>query len=255
MSISCRQLTTYFANSGKNPLKHYYYKCTTTIKHGALKCPSRLVPARDLEVFSQRLMIHTARNQGFFESVTSQIKDNSDDELNQLNEERHTAQEIGDPIINGELWILVIEQVHLVFWYGVREFFYHCLFPWARKRDACKINWVFARHGSLYARSFPPPTLSSVAAGGTNTPLTAECVKNKVFSHSSKQTVSGIPRALSRGSQRSWEAWQSENSEEEAKLLRCDNPRVFTQSEELETQPNFLSATILVFRFNGLNNY
>ena len=83
-----KNLTTYFASNGKDSTKHYYYKCTTNSKQGTHKCPSRLVPAKDLEDFTQGLMIHTAREQGFFDSITAQIKDNSDDEIIQLNEER-----------------------------------------------------------------------------------------------------------------------------------------------------------------------
>ncbi|MDP2886767.1 MAG: recombinase zinc beta ribbon domain-containing protein, partial [Ignavibacteria bacterium] len=81
-------LTTYFTSNGKNPLKHYYYKCTTVIKKGSHECPSRLVPAKDLEEFTQGLMLHTVKEKGFFDAITSQIRDNSDDELGQMAEER-----------------------------------------------------------------------------------------------------------------------------------------------------------------------
>jgi hypothetical protein len=77
-------LTTYFSNNGKNDVKHYYYKCTTTSKQDKKKCPSRLVPARDLEEFTQSLMLHTARKQGFFDAITAQIVDNSEEEVSEL---------------------------------------------------------------------------------------------------------------------------------------------------------------------------
>ncbi len=80
-------LTTYFASNGKSPEKHYYYKCTTAIKKGATKCPSRLVPARDLEQFTSNLMIHTAEKEGFFEAITSQVQDNSSIELIQIGDD------------------------------------------------------------------------------------------------------------------------------------------------------------------------
>jgi site-specific DNA recombinase len=85
-------LTTYHATNGKDKVKHYYYKCTTVIKQGSHKCPSRLVPARELESFTRDLMLHTVREKGFFEAITSQIKDNSDDEIKQMNEERQELQ-------------------------------------------------------------------------------------------------------------------------------------------------------------------
>ena len=81
-------LTTYFASNGKDDVKHYYYKCTTVAKHGAHKCQSRLVPAMDLEAFAQNLMLHTAKDHGFFDAVTLQIRDNSDEEIAQLDEDR-----------------------------------------------------------------------------------------------------------------------------------------------------------------------
>jgi site-specific DNA recombinase len=81
-------LTTYFSNNGKNDVKHYYYKCTTTSKQDKKKCPSRLVPARDLEEFTQNLMLHTARKQGFFDAITAQIVDNSEEEVSELNADK-----------------------------------------------------------------------------------------------------------------------------------------------------------------------
>ncbi|MHB1049325.1 MAG: recombinase family protein [Bacteroidota bacterium] len=83
-------LTTYFTNNGKNDVKHYYYKCTTVKKKGGNACPSRSVPAKDLELFTEKFMLHALKEHGFFDAITSQVKNNSSDELIEIEENRKT---------------------------------------------------------------------------------------------------------------------------------------------------------------------
>ena len=83
-------LTTYFTNNGKNDVRHYYYKCTTVKKKGGNACPARSVPAKDLELFTEKFMLHALKEHGFFDAITSQVKNNSSDELIEIEQNRKT---------------------------------------------------------------------------------------------------------------------------------------------------------------------
>jgi hypothetical protein len=74
-------LITFFARNKKTGQHHFYYRCTTTFKSGSDKCPSRSLPASELEDFTDRLLFHTATDDQFFEPVAQQVIGNASDTL------------------------------------------------------------------------------------------------------------------------------------------------------------------------------
>ena len=75
------QMTTSFSQKKATGERHYYYQCTTVQKYGRDKCESKSLPARDLERFTEQLLVHTATDDGFFEAVVRQVKGNANETL------------------------------------------------------------------------------------------------------------------------------------------------------------------------------
>jgi site-specific DNA recombinase len=75
------QLTTFYAQKKKSALRHFYYKCTSISKFGSDKCPSRNLPAHQLENFTTKLLLHTASDDEFFEAVVKQVMGNATESL------------------------------------------------------------------------------------------------------------------------------------------------------------------------------
>ncbi|HUI63880.1 MAG TPA: recombinase zinc beta ribbon domain-containing protein, partial [Bacteroidota bacterium] len=82
------QLTTYYPGRNKTGRSYYYYQCTTNSKSGPHKCPSRNLPARELERFTEKLALHAAKDQGFFDAVVRQVKGNAQTSLGERRNER-----------------------------------------------------------------------------------------------------------------------------------------------------------------------
>ena len=82
------QMTTSFTQKRETKQRHYYYQCTTVQKYGRTKCESRSLPAYDLERFTEQVLLHTAKDDGFFEADVRQIKGNASESLVQKRDER-----------------------------------------------------------------------------------------------------------------------------------------------------------------------
>ena len=75
------QLTTFYAQKKRSAMRHFYYKCTSISKFGRDKCPSRNLPAHQLENFTTKLLLHTASDDEFFGAVVKQVMGNATESL------------------------------------------------------------------------------------------------------------------------------------------------------------------------------
>jgi hypothetical protein len=81
-------LITFFARNEKTGQHHFNYWTTTTFKSGSDRYPSRSLAGSELGDFTNRFLLHPARDDHFFEPVARRVKGSASETLGKKCHER-----------------------------------------------------------------------------------------------------------------------------------------------------------------------